>query len=370
MGFAHILGFEKNGFPPDHPMRPERVQLALSVLEASGAMRGLRVVEFDRDDGDECSTPLRLFHTESYIRFVKEMSDVGEGLLDYGDTPAFPHCYETYSHVAKASAEMCRVLSEVQHVVNLYGGLHHAQPNRASGFCVFNDVGVAVHTLRAMGYSRIAYLDIDAHHGDGVMYPFYSDPNLLIIDFHEDGRYLFPGTGFIDEMGEGEGVGKKVNIVLPPHAGDSDYFYAYSRIVPGLVKGFKPEVILLQAGVDAHCGDPLTHLELSDSGYLKLVSWVHSLSHEVCGGRLVAFGGGGYLLSSVARCWAGLVHELLGVEPVEPLTKIARKVFGELGYDYDEVCVTSSEREVMTQTQKNVEELVAALSRTGWQISV
>jgi len=369
VGLARIAGFEKSGFPAGHPMRPERVYLALKVLEASGVMRGLRIMEFDRDDGDDCVELLRLFHEESYIRFVKKMSDIGEGLLDYGDTPAFPQCYEAYSHVVKASAEMCRVLSQTQHAVNLYGGLHHAQPNRASGFCVFNDVAIAIRTLWAMGLTRIAYIDIDAHHGDGVMYPYYSDPNLLILDFHEDGRYLFPGTGSIEELGEGKGFGKKVNIVLPPHAGDADYLYAFSKIVPSLIRSFKPEVILLQAGVDAHSGDPLTHLDLSDSGYLQLVSSIHSLSHDVCGGRLIAFGGGGYRLGSVARCWAALVAELAGVEPVEPLSAVARRVFGESGHTYEEVGVSTRQREVLSQTLKNIEALISGLSRAGWELN-
>ncbi|HLH45223.1 MAG TPA: acetoin utilization protein AcuC [bacterium] len=369
VGLARIMGFEKSGFPAGHPMRPERVYLALKVLEASGVMRGLRVVEFDRDDGDDCVGLLRLFHEESYIRFVKKMSDIGEGLLDYGDTPAFPQCYEAYSHVVKASAEMCRVLLHTEHAVNLYGGLHHAQPNRASGFCVFNDVAVAIRILRGMGLTRIAYIDIDAHHGDGVMYPFYSDPNLLILDFHEDGRYLFPGTGSVEELGEGEGLGKKVNIVLPPYASDADYLYAFSKIVPSLIRSFKPEVILLQAGVDAHSGDPLTHLELSDSGYLQLVSSIHSLSHDVCGGRLIAFGGGGYGLSSVARCWAALVAELTAIAPAGSLASVTRRVFEDSGYTYDEVGVSSSQGEVLSHTRKSIEALIAGLSRCGWELN-
>lgn len=351
-------------------MKRERVFLALKVLEEGGLMGRLEVLEFDRDDGDSCFDVLRLFHEEAYINFVKKMSDIGEGLLDYGDTPCFPKCYETYSHVAKASAEMCRMLGRLEHVVNLYGGLHHAYPNRASGFCVFNDVGVAIYTLRSLGFKRIAYIDIDAHHGDGVMYPFFSDPDLLIIDFHEDGRYLFPGTGFTYELGEGGGFGKKVNIVLPPNASDPDYDYAFRMLVPSLIEEFRPEVILLQAGVDSHMGDPLTHLELSDAGYLKLVSSIHALAHKVCGGRLALFGGGGYNLGSVARCWVGAVGELCGVRPEEPITALTRRVFEGLGYGYDEVGVGPVERRVLDGTKRSVEELVERLSAAGWDLSV
>lgn len=164
-------------------------------------------------------------------------------------------------------------------------------------------------------------------------------------------------------------VGKKVNIVLPPQAADADYLYAYSKIVPGLIKRFKPEIILLQAGVDAHSGDPLTHLELSDSGYLQLVSSIHLLSHDVCGGRLIAFGGGGYGLSSVARCWAALVAELAGVEPAEPFTTVAKRVFSESGHTYEEEGVSTSQRDVLKQTLKNIDALIAGLSGAGWELN-
>lgn len=367
---VRIKGFEKNGFPEGHPMRPERVPLALRVIEAGGALSSVGTLEFDRDDGDDCLDVLRLFHDELYIGFVRRMSEIGEGYLDYGDTPCFPKCYETYSHVAKASAEMCRMLGRYEHVVNLYGGLHHAHPSRASGFCVFNDVGVAIHTLRSLGFRRIAYIDIDAHHGDGVMYNFYSDPDLLIIDFHEDGRYLFPGTGFTHELGEGGGFGKKVNVVLPPYASDPDYEYAFDAIVPALAEEFRPEVILLQAGVDSHMGDPLTHLELTDAGYLKLVSHIHALAHKVAGGRLAVFGGGGYRLSSVARCWAGAVFEVSGYRPPTTIAELTEKVFGEAGYAYDGVGVGPVKRKVLDETVRAVGDLVGRLRGAGWDLSV
>jgi acetoin utilization protein AcuC len=349
-------------------MRRDRVLLALKVLEELGLMDKLQVSDFNVDDGDMAVSLLRLFHTDEYIRFVKRLSDEGEGLLDYGDTPAFPGCFEVYSHVVKASYELCSMLVHTQHVVNLYGGLHHAHPTRASGFCIFNDIGVAIHRLRQMGLKRIAYVDIDAHHGDGVMYPFYSDPELLIIDFHEDGRYLFPGTGSIEEMGEGEGTGSKVNVVLPPGAGDQDYLYAYTNIAIDLIKSFKPQVIILQAGVDAHLGDPLAHLELTDSGYLKLVSLVHGLSHELCGGRIVVFGGGGYMLGSTARCWAGSVAVLVGND-VNNISAATSRVFEKMGYEYSAVGLSWTGKEVLAETKRAVEKIRVQLSRLGYEFT-
>lgn len=369
VGLVRIAGFEKNGFPEGHPMRRERVALALKVIEMGGAVNSLRTIDFDRDDGKDYAELLKLFHEDAYISFVKRMSEIGEGLLDYGDTPCFPKCYETFSHVAKASAEMCEMFGALDHVVNLYGGLHHAYPSRASGFCVFNDVGVAIRRLRSLGFRRIAYIDIDGHHGDGVMYSFYSDPDLLIVDFHEDGRYLFPGTGFVHELGEGEGYGKKVNVVLPPYASDPDYLYAFDTVVPGLIRGFRPEVVLLQAGVDSHMGDPLTHLELTDEGYLGLVSRVHQLAHEVCAGRLAVFGGGGYNLGSVARCWAGLVYGLAGIGPKAPIAALAEAVFEESGFPYEEVGVEAAKREVLEETKRSLGELMRLLRDAGWDLA-
>lgn len=248
-----------------------------------------------------------LFHTPDYYERVREACEDGTGYLDLGDTPAFPGGLEASEFIVGGSLLAARriVSGEADHSFNLGGGLHHAHPNAASGFCIFNDAAVAIAWLLGTGgLRRVAYIDIDAHQGDGVMYGFYDDDRVLAIDFHEDGDYLFPGTGGVHETGEGAAVGLKANIPLPPYAGDTDFRLAFEAIVPSLVRSFAPDVILMQCGADGHSGDPLTHLQYSLGAYRQAIDTVHGLAHEMCGGRLLLFGGGGYNLANVATAWA------------------------------------------------------------------
>jgi len=202
---------------------------------------------------------------------------------------------------------------KTHHTFNMSGGLHHAFRNRASGFCIFNDPAICIAFLKKeYDMKRILYLDIDAHHGDGVMYGFYSDPTVLDIDFHEDGNYLFPGTGFVNELGKGEAKGLKINFPLPPRTGDSHYVRGFRELVPTLVEKFKPEIILMQCGADSHFGDKLTHLNISTRVYSEIANTIHDLAHKYCNGRIVMFGGGGYNLFNVSRCWAIILNEIIG----------------------------------------------------------
>jgi acetoin utilization protein AcuC len=211
-----------------------------------------------------------------------------------------------------------QVMNEtVSHSFNPAGGLHHAHPERASGFCIFNDPAVAIAYLKSKFHlKRIVYLDIDAHHGDGVMYGYYSDPGVLDIDFHESGRYLFPGTGFPDETGTGEGEGFKINIPLPPSTGDEIFLEAFDQLVPRLVRDYKPEIILVQCGADGHEQDLLAHLRLTSATYQKVIREMHTLAHELCSGRMLLYGGGGYTLANVPRVWTVAFASLADI-PVE-----------------------------------------------------
>ncbi len=192
----------------------------------------------------------------------------------------------------------------LSHSFNPSGGLHHAHPERASGFCIFNDPAIVIAYLKSKHrLKRIVYLDIDAHHGDGVMYGYYDDPAVLDIDFHESGNFLFPGTGFSEETGRGDGRGLKLNIPLPPSTGDQAYLEAFRDIVPSSVRDFKPEIILVQCGADGHIDDRLAHLRLTTHVYSEVVGQMHRLAHELCDGRLLLFGGGGYTLANVPRVW-------------------------------------------------------------------
>ena len=193
---------------------------------------------------------------------------------------------------------------QVSHSFNPSGGLHHAHPERASGFCIFNDPAIVIAYLKSRHkLKRIVYLDIDAHHGDGVMYGFYDDPSVLDIDFHESGHYLFPGTGFTDETGKGEARGLKLNIPLPPSTGDQAYLEAFREIVTDAITKFQPQVILVQCGADGHEDDKLAHLRLTTKTYTEVVGEMHHLAHELCDGRLLLYGGGGYTLGNVPRVW-------------------------------------------------------------------
>ena len=249
------------------------------------------------------------------MKLVEQYSKKGSGRLDAGDTPAFKGCYEATSLVVGASlAGADQVMSgRLSHSFNPSGGLHHAHPERASGFCIFNDPAIVISYLKSKhNLKRIVYLDIDAHHGDGVMYGYYDDPTVLDIDFHESGKYLFPGTGFPDETGNGKAQGLKLNVPLPPSTGDQAYLEAFHEIVPNAIREFKPEIILVQCGADGHLNDKLAHLRLTTNVYSHVVGEMHQLAHELCNGRFLLFGGGGYTLENVPRVWTVAFATLAG----------------------------------------------------------
>jgi acetoin utilization protein AcuC len=280
-------------------------------MEADGLLKSpnVKVIEPRQADHEQ----LRLFHEEGYLEFVKRASKVGRGFLDMGDTPAFKGCYEASALAAGASLSAVDLVMSggATHAINISGGLHHAHPGSASGFCIFNDPAISIaHLKKEYGLERILYLDVDAHHGDGVMYGFYSDGGVLDIDFHEDGHHLFPGTGYPSEIGEGAGSGYKINIPLPPFTGDKAYMTLFREIVPNAVRKYRPQILLLQCGTDAHANDLLAHLQLTTRSYGEITKAVHELAHEVADGRLVVFGGGGYNLANVARTWTLVASSL------------------------------------------------------------
>ena len=304
-----FLGYD---FGPGHPLTPVRLKLTYELSRAKGLFdSGNVTIAHPRFAAED---ELKLFHTEGYIKLVETMSKSGHGMLDMGDTPAFKGVYEASALSVGASLDAVDAVmsGKADHGMNISGGLHHAHEDRASGFCVFNDPAVAVAYLKSKYHlQRVMYLDIDAHHGDGVMFGFYDDPGVLDVDFHEDGRYLFPGSGFAFETGESEAEGLKVNIPVLPQTGDGPYLSAFREIVPPLVRGYKPEFILVQCGADSHTDDLLAHLELTTRTYEEVINTTHKLAHEVASGRIVAFGGGGYNPMNVARCWT-VIAAVLG----------------------------------------------------------
>jgi acetoin utilization protein AcuC len=269
---------------------------------------------------------LSRFHSSEYLEVVERVSrSRSSHPLDAGDTPSFPGCYDAAAALCGGTLAGVRQAREFpsRHAFNPGGGLHHAHPGQASGFCIFNDLAVAIRALQeeSPAFRRVAYIDIDVHHGDGVMYGFYEDGGILDIDFHQDGRTIFPGTGFATETGRGDGAGLKVNVPLPPDAGDEAFIPLFEQIVPTMVRSYRPELILLQSGMDAHIGDRLGNLQYTPAAYERAVELVHALAHEVCDGRLAVTGGGGYTAENVSRGLARVALRLTARTGNSPLAE-------------------------------------------------
>jgi acetoin utilization protein AcuC len=305
---------------PEHPLRPLRVLLTRELIAAYGLLGTAGVTETPpRVASDE---ELLLVHTERYIEAVRQAEELPPGELQRfglgpGDNPIFPGMHEASARVAGASlvaAEAVRT-GRADHAFNPAGGLHHAMPERASGFCVYDDPAVAIAWLLTQGLERVAYVDVDVHHGDGPQGIFYRDPRVLTISIHESGRYLFPGTGFVEERGEGDAEGTKVNVPLPPFTSDDSWLQAFHEVVPPMVRRFRPDVLVTQLGCDTHHTDPLAHLNLSTRAYREAAVGLHELAHDAAGGRWVATGGGGYQWARVVpRAWTIYFAEMAGRE--------------------------------------------------------
>lgn len=302
---------------PGHPFRPERLELTRSLLQACALLpadREIAPAPFDEAE-------LARVHSEDYLAAVRAASRgswTSEQLrkhgLGSGDNPVFPGMHEAVASVVAATVTAAELVASgsALRAVSLSGGLHHAHRDRASGFCLYNDLAVAIERLLGRGL-RIAYLDVDAHHGDGVQWLFYREPRVMTISLHQDGRTLFPGSGHIDEIGEGAARGTSVNVPLAPHSGDSDFLAAFERVVPPALDAFAPDLLMLQAGADMHHHDPLASLELTVDGMLASYRRVLALAETHCGGRMVASGGGGYdPYRTVPRAWGHLWATLAG----------------------------------------------------------
>ena len=296
------------GFPSGHPFGADRYGAFMTEFERSAAAARVRRLAPAAAPDDM----LELFHTRDYIDYVRARSAAGTGFLDAGDTPAFPGVFEAAATVVGSTLLLLgRIMEgEAQRGFNPIGGLHHARRNAAAGFCVFNDCGIAIEQAkRRYGLTRIAYVDIDAHHGDGVYYGFEDDPAVIFADTHEDGRYLYPGTGRRDEQGLGKAAGTKLNIPLSPGAGDAEFLVALDEI-EAFLEPFEPELYLLQCGADSLAGDPITHLQFSTGAHAEAARRLRSLADRTASGRLLAMGGGGYNRQNLARCWTRVVEAL------------------------------------------------------------
>ncbi len=297
------------GFGQGHPFGPDRLGAFWSQARDQGLDRRVEVctpVSTGRES-------IERFHTAAYVDRVITRSASGEGYLDSGDTPAYPGIYEAACYVVGSVLDAVAQLmaGERRHVFVPIAGLHHAARDSAAGFCVFNDCGIAIETLRSIyGLGRIAYVDIDAHHGDGVFYAFEDDPQLIFADLHEDGRYLYPGTGALEETGRGAAQGTKLNIPMAPEADDAAFLTAWEQ-VEAFLEAHPPEFILLQCGADSIAGDPITHLQYTPAAHRHAAARLCRLADRYCDGRLLAMGGGGYNRDNLARAWTAVVEALV-----------------------------------------------------------
>lgn len=323
--YVYSDGFASASYGGAHPMRPARLGITRDLTASLGLLNlpGTRLVE-SRDATDE---EMLLFHSRGYLDILKqadsgEVPSGGAGFgLGFGDNPVFPGVY-AWSRLCTGgtvnAAEMV-ASGEVERAMNISGGLHHAMPAKASGFCYINDPAVAIAKLVRDGH-RVAYVDIDAHHGDGVEHAFYGTDRVLTISIHESGRFLFPGTGDVTDTGAGEGKGFAVNLPLEPGTGDETWLAAFDAVVPDFMDAFAPDVLMTQLGCDCLRGDPITHLALSLRCFEEAVKRFRSF-----GLPWVAVGGGGYDMGNVARAWTLAWAAMSDADPPDEIPEEVRE---------------------------------------------
>lgn len=296
------------GFPAGHPLGADRQGSFLKEAAAQGLLERVSMQRSRTATREE----IERFHTVRHVGKVMSAEQSGLEFLDKGDTPVFPGVYQASAVVVGAALDgLSRVMKgEFRRSFQPVGGLHHAGRDHSAGFCVFNDLGVVIETLRsAYGVKRVAYVDIDVHHGDGIFYAFEEDPDLIFADVHEDGRSLYPGTGREDETGIGAAKGAKLNIALKAGAGDAEFAQAWPRVEAHLAR-YEPEFVVFQCGADGLKGDPLAHLQYSAATHTLATKGLRRIADRFAKGRLMAFGGGGYDRANLAKAWSAVLREI------------------------------------------------------------
>ena len=303
----------KYRFHEHHPFNPQRIVLTVDLLKEAGALSPSDL----RQPSPVPDEMLMWVHDPRYVETVKALgaskpdadarNRAAEFGLDSEDTPFFPGMHEAAACVTGGSVLAAELVmtGQARHALHLSGGLHHAMPNRGSGFCVYNDAAVAIAYLRRKYNARVLYVDTDVHHGDGVQFVFYGDPNVLTFSIHETGKYLFPGTGAVHERGDMHGFGYTVNMPVEPYTEDDSWMECFAEVLEAAVRRFRPDIIVSQHGCDAHAFDPLAHIHCSMDIYWRMPALIHQWAHDCCEGRWVALGGGGYdIYRVVPRAWA------------------------------------------------------------------
>jgi acetoin utilization protein AcuC len=306
---VHGDDIARYGFGEGHPFGPDRHEVFMREAQAEGLVDQVISLAPRLATQQE----LEYFHTPAFVALVRERSASGQGYLDAGDTPAWKGVFEAASSVVGATLVATEALmsGSARRAFVPIAGLHHASRSHAAGFCVFNDCGVVAEMLkRRHNLQRVAYVDIDVHHGDGVYYSFEDDPALIFADIHEDGRFLYPGTGAATETGSGAARGMKLNIPLMPGAGDDEFFEAWKRVEAHLEE-HQPEFIIFQCGADSIEGDPLAHLRLTEEAHAHAARRLVDVANRHAWGRILAVGGGGYNRHNLARAWTRVLREFV-----------------------------------------------------------
>lgn len=319
--------FTAYNFGPEHPMSPVRLDLTARLARDLGLFHhaGIVVTGADPVPDDVLTT----VHTPEFVAAVRRAGSDPHFATDAmglgsDDVPSFPGMHEATARVVGASRDLALAVwnGEAAHGVNFTGGLHHAMPAKASGFCIYNDIAVAIRALLDAGARRVAYVDVDVHHGDGVERVFWDEPRVLTISLHETGRVLFPGTGYPQDIGGARAEGNAVNMAFPPGTSDGPWLRAFHAIVPPLLHAFAPEILVTQHGCDSHLLDPLAHMALSLDGQRASYEALHELAHDLAGGRWLALGGGGYeVVDVVPRAWAHLIG-IAAHHPIPPESEV------------------------------------------------
>ena len=297
-------------FGPGHPFSPMRQQLVIDLLRETAALPELQEPEIATEND------ILSVHSQSFVECVKEAScgrlpPTGQNFgLGTADVPVFKGMDAATRRVVGGTLLAARLAQPGQPALHIGGGLHHAQRSLASGFCVYNDVAIAIQDLLKRGY-RMAYLDIDAHHGNGVQDIFYEEPRVLTISLHESGRFIYPGTGFVDELGNGSGYGSSLNVPLWPATGHDSYLEVFDMVVPPALSRFRGDALIVECGADAHAADPLAHLRLTSHTFEALFRRIRSLAAEYCQDRLILHLGGGYDMDATVRVWSMLALLML-----------------------------------------------------------
>jgi len=314
--FIYSKFFQNYKFTNEHPFNQLRVDLTYDLLEKLGALKPSQIFS----PSEAADQELELIHEPAYINAVKQAGK-GEAkedeLLKYGlgteDTPIFPNMHEASSLIVGATIKAVDLVmqGEVDHALNIGGGLHHGFRNKASGFCIYNDSAIASQYIVEKYNKRVLYVDTDVHHGDGVQWAFYDTSRVCTLSIHETGRYLFPGTGNENERGIGAGYGYSFNVPIDAYTEDESFLAVYEKSLSEIAEFYRPDVLITQNGVDGHFFDPLSHLALTVNSYRRIPKIAHDIAHKYCGGKWIAVGGGGYdIWRVVPRAWSMLWLEM------------------------------------------------------------